>query len=73
VLLDPRKARVLKAGDLHESDYTPWEGRPVAVWPSMTLLRGKVVVEGGTFHGQATDGQFIKRKVLDEIRSGPVL
>jgi dihydropyrimidinase len=73
VLLDPRKARVLGAGDLHESDYTPWEGRSVAVWPSMTLLRGKVVVEDDAFHGQASDGQFIKRKVFDEIRSGPVL
>jgi dihydropyrimidinase len=39
----------------------------------MTLLRGKVVVEDNTFYGQASDGQFIKRKVRDEIRSGPVL
>jgi dihydropyrimidinase len=64
---------MLKAGDLHETDYTPWEGRSVAVWPSMTLLRGKVVVEDDTFYGQESDGQFIKRKVLDEIRSRPAL
>jgi len=48
VLLDPKK-RTLKAEALHESDYTPWEGRDVDVWPSVTILRGKVVVENGKF------------------------
>ena len=53
VLLDPRARRVLRKEDLHETDYTPWEGHEVAAWPSMTILRGKVVVEGGRFLGAA--------------------
>ncbi len=73
VLLDPRKARVLKAEKLHETDYTPWEGREVAAWPSMTLLRGKIVVEDGVFHGELADGQFLRRKVAEEIRSRPAV
>jgi len=33
VLLDPRRRHVLKAAALHETDYTPWEGREMAAWP----------------------------------------
>ena len=52
VLLDPRAgARDLRKEDLHETDYTPWEGHEVAAWPSMTILRGKIVVEDGNFLG----------------------
>ncbi len=47
VLLDPRLRRVLRKEDLHETDYTPWEGHEVAAWPSMTILRGKIAVENG--------------------------
>ena len=36
--------------DLHETDYTPWEGHDIVAWPIMTILRGKVVVENGQFH-----------------------
>ena len=49
VLLDPRARRVIRKEDLHETDYTPWEGHEVAAWPSMTILRGKVVVDNGRF------------------------
>src|SRR5260370_263063 len=30
VLLNPKKARTLHKEDLHETDYTPWEGHEVA-------------------------------------------
>src|SRR5205809_869061 len=43
-LLDARQRRVIRAADLHETDYTPWEGHEVAAWPSLTILRGKVAV-----------------------------
>ena len=59
--------------ELHEADYTPWEGRDLAAWPSMTMLRGKIVVEGGLFTGDLKDGQFLPRKVPDEIRKGPIV
>jgi hypothetical protein len=37
------------------------------------MLRGKIVVEGGTFAGDLKDGQFLDRKVPDDIRSRPVI
>jgi dihydropyrimidinase len=73
VLLDPRARRVLRKEDLHETDYTPWEGHEVAAWPSMTILRGKVVVENGQFLASLSDGQFLSRKIPDEIRSRPAV
>jgi dihydropyrimidinase len=73
VLLDPRTRRVIRKEDLHETDYTPWEGHEVAAWPSMTILRGKIVVENGQFHGTLSDGQFLQRKIPDEIRSRPAV
>ncbi len=73
VLLDPGKARVLRKEELHETDYTPWEGHEVAVWPSMTILRGKIVVEDGSFSGDLRDGQFLPRKIPDAVRSRPAV
>jgi dihydropyrimidinase len=73
VLLDPRSRRVLRKEDLHETDYTPWEGHEVAAWPSMTILRGKVMVENGQFLASLSDGQFLPRKIPDEIRSRPAV
>jgi dihydropyrimidinase len=73
VLLDPRSRRVIRKEDLHETDYTPWEGHEVAAWPSMTILRGKIAVENGAFHGSLNDGQFLTRKIPDDIRSRPAV
>ncbi len=73
VLLDPRMRRVLRKEDLHETDYTPWEGHEVAVWPSMTILRGKIVVEKGRFSALPSDGQFLPRKISKEVRTRPAV
>src|SRR5438270_8935450 len=73
VLLDPRAGRVLRAAELHETDYTPWEGHAVAAWPSMTILRGRVMVENGNFLAAPSGGQFLPRKIPDEIRSRPAV
>jgi len=37
------------------------------------VLRGKVMVERGQFFGDAKDGQFLPRKVADEIRARPAV
>jgi dihydropyrimidinase len=73
VLLAKDKRHIVKAAEMHEADYSPWEGRDLACWPSMTLLRGKVVVEGGALKGAPADGQFLSRKVADEVRSRPAV
>jgi dihydropyrimidinase len=73
VLLDTRKRHEVKATKMHEADYSPWEGRDLACWPSMTLLRGKIVVEGGQLKGALSDGQHLSRKVADEVRARPAV
>ena len=73
VLLDPKKARVIHKEDLHETDYTPWEGHEVAAWPSVTILRGKVAVDAGNLLAGPSDGQFLPRKIPDAIRSRPAV
>ena len=72
-VLDPALRRVIRKEDLHETDYSPWEGHQVDAWPSMTLLRGKVVVENGRFHGKPADGQWLHRRIADEILTGTAL
>lgn len=72
-ILDPALRRTIRNDTLHESDYTPWEGHEVSAWPSMTILRGKVVMEDGRFLGAPTDGQWQSRRLADEILSGPAL
>jgi dihydropyrimidinase len=72
-VLDPADRRVIRAEDLHEADYTPWEGRKMDAWPCLTVLRGKVVVENGEFKGSLDDGKWQHRKVADEMFTGPRL
>src|SRR5436305_1127338 len=71
VLLDARKRHIVRAAEMHEADYSPWEGRDLAAWPSLTMLRGKVMVENGELKGALTDGKFLRRQVPDEIRTRP--
>jgi dihydropyrimidinase len=72
-ILDPALRRTLRANMLHESDYSPWEGREVAVWPSLTMLRGKIVVENGEFFGNEADGRYLPRKISSDILAGSCL
>ncbi|WP_428483414.1 amidohydrolase family protein [Rhodopila sp.] len=73
VLLDPKLGHTIDGSALHSVDYSPWDGWEVAVWPSMTMLRGKIMVEGGQFNGNLSDGAFIPRKIPEAIRRGPAV
>ena len=72
-LLDPNEARVVRNEDLHETDYTPWEGKRVSAWPVLTILRGKVVVEKGSFFAEETDGQYLLRRITGDVLDGTAL
>ncbi|MDP6343648.1 MAG: amidohydrolase family protein [Alphaproteobacteria bacterium] len=72
-VLDPAEGRTVTAARLHETDYTPWEGYEAEVWPSLVVLRGKVMMQDGEFLGDVKDGQHLKRKVAEAIRQRPVL
>jgi dihydropyrimidinase len=69
-ILDPALARTIRSADLHETDYTPWEGQAVSAWPCLTMLRGKIMVENGQFHGAPADGVWLPRRIADEVLQG---
>jgi dihydropyrimidinase len=72
-VLDPSQRRIIRAEDLHEVDYSPWEGWEAHAWPVMTILRGKVVMENGVLLGSLDDGQWQHRRISPEIIAAPQL
>ena len=72
-ILDPTRRGKVRAADLHESDYTPWEGHDIFAWPIVTILRGKVMVENGQYFGSPNDGRYLKRKISSDILNGVAL
>ena len=72
-ILDPSRRGKVRKEDLHETDYTPWEGHDIFAWPVLTILRGKVVVENGQFLGRLGEGRYLRRKIAAEMRNGPAL
>ena len=72
-ILDPTRRGKVAASDLHETDYTPWEGHDIFAWPVMTMLRGKVMVENGQYLARPRDGRYVKRKIAAEILNGLAL
>lgn len=71
-ILDPTP-RVIRAAELHETDYSPWEGHEASAWPEMTILRGKVAVENGALLANPASGQWLPRRIPEEVRRGPAL
>lgn len=69
-VLDPTRRGRVTADMLFGADYSPWEGYEYHAWPVLTVLRGKVVVENGKFHGRLGQGQFLTRKIAGDILHG---
>jgi len=68
VIIDPEKTHSLDAADLHMgTDLSVYEGMEVTGWPSMTILRGKIIVEDEDFLGRAGQGQFVRGKLEDSV------
>jgi dihydropyrimidinase len=72
VLLDPTIQRPLRLDDLHLVDYSIWDGWPIAGWPTTTILRGKLVVHDGAFHGTLGDGQLLPRRLDSAVLTSPI-
>lgn len=68
-VIDPTIQRRLHCDDLHETDYSPWEGWEVTGWPVLTILRGKVAVESGQLKARLTDGRIVERKTSSTVLS----
>lgn len=63
VVWDDTARRTVTIGHLHDRmDYTPYEGMTLTGWPSMVLLRGRVVIDGSHSALRAGSGEFIARK-----------
>ena len=73
VLFDPNLKKKLTLDDLHaDSDYSIWDGFECHGYPIMTILRGKVIVEGGKLLGSTSDGRWLKRKVAPGVLAQPM-
>jgi len=64
-VLDPHLEWVVTHEALHCAwGYTPHQGLKVTGKPVLTVLRGKVIVDGDVFNGQPGDGRFLSRGPL---------
>ncbi|MCS6882136.1 MAG: dihydropyrimidinase [Oscillochloridaceae bacterium] len=62
VVWDPEARRTLSAATLHQrTDYTLYEGWEVTGAPRVVLSRGRVIVEGDAWTGEAGTGRFVHR------------
>ncbi|MCZ6596667.1 MAG: dihydropyrimidinase [Planctomycetota bacterium] len=67
VIFDPNAEATLSAETLHmRVDYNPYEGRRVQGVTETVLSRGEVIVENGSFTGNAGRGRYLKRKSRHE-------
>jgi dihydropyrimidinase len=72
-VLDPTDKRVIKASEMHEADYSPWEGRTMDAWPCLTVVRGQIAVENGQFKGSLGHGKWQRRKIDPAMIAEPRL
>ena len=63
VVFDPNAEKVISPQNLRQNaDYSPFEGRRVRGWPTVTMVRGRVVVDRGQMVVEKGWGQFIDRR-----------
>jgi dihydropyrimidinase len=61
VLFDPEREVTLSRAVLHENcDYTPYDGMKLTGYPTLTMLRGRVIAQDGQFVGPRA-GRFLRR------------
>lgn len=73
VFLETSVPHVITASELHEADYTPWEGYIATAWPVLTMVRGNVLVQNGTLTPEAPNGRLIKRSISPSVLQRPGL
>lgn len=69
ILMDPLERRTVHAGSLHmATDYTPYEGRELAGWPSTVIVGGAVVIDGGAVVNDSPRGRALISAPLPQDR-----
>jgi dihydropyrimidinase len=62
VIVDPGRVKRVTPRSLHmKTDYSPYQGMRLAGFPSVTILRGKIIQQDGEFLGRPGSGVFLKR------------
>jgi dihydropyrimidinase len=62
VLYDPSASWTISVENHHMNvDHSPWEGFEIQGRVDTVLSRGKVVIEGGQYHGSPGDGRYQRR------------
>jgi len=70
VIWDPERRVTIKHELLGDgSDYTPYEGREITGWPSITMVRGEVVAQDGKLVGKPGFGQYLTRDKSAMVQS----
>jgi dihydropyrimidinase len=69
-VIDTDVDRRVTAADLHEADYTPWEGYRTRAWNMMTLLRGQVMVDDRDLVAGPV-GELQSQRVSSDVLSRP--
>ena len=73
-ILDPALDRTITLDGLHaDSDYSIWDGFACRGYPVLTLLRGKVIVDGDALLGSTDDGRWLPRRVDPTVLAGPAV
>jgi dihydropyrimidinase len=68
VIFNPNRKHTISARTHHmRVDYSMFEGIQVTGMPDVVLSRGKVVIEGDKFMGQAGQGQFLRRSTYAQV------
>jgi dihydropyrimidinase len=68
VLFDPKEQHTLSAANHHSQvDYSLFEGREITGKVKKVFSRGRLIVDGDTWLGQAGQGQFLKRSASGRI------
>ncbi|MDX1614461.1 MAG: dihydropyrimidinase [Candidatus Promineifilaceae bacterium] len=63
IIWDPRSSRTLGAAQQHmRTDYSAYEGLEVQGWPEKVFSRGRLIVDGDHWLGEAGHGQYVHRK-----------
>jgi dihydropyrimidinase len=68
VIWDPRQQRTLSAAGHHmNTDYNAYEGLTVEGWPEKVFLRGRLIVDGQRWLGEAGQGHFLHRRPVGDM------
>lgn len=73
VLIDPKATVRASPRTLHmQVQYSPYDGWDIVGLPVMTISRGAVVIENGTFVGRAGHGRFLRRSIDPAVLRAPL-